>query len=84
VTRETTNLASVYESTFKSTNAVNDERNDLFPELGQLQDHPETKYSKNTEEEDLSYGISSKYIIKLRKPQASIDLNLPAPVEEYP
>jgi hypothetical protein len=28
--------------------------------------------------------LSSKYEIKLRKPQASIDLNLPAPVEEHP
>jgi hypothetical protein len=35
-------------------------------------------------EEDLSTGLSSKYEIKLRKPQASIDLNLPAPVEEHP
>jgi hypothetical protein len=28
--------------------------------------------------------LSSKYEIKLRKPQASIDLNLPSLVEEHP
>jgi hypothetical protein len=83
VTRETTKSASISESTFKGTYAVNDERSDLFPELDQLQDLPETRDSERIEEEDLSIGLSSKYVIKLRKPQASIDLNLPAPVEEY-
>ena len=84
VTRATTNSTSVFESTFKGIDAVNDERNDLFPELDQLQDLPETRDSKRIEEEYLSFGISSKYIIKLRKPQDSIDLNLPATIQEYP
>ena len=84
MTRETTKSTSVFESMFKGTNVVNDERNDLFPELDQLQDLPETRDSGNIEEEDVSPGLSSKYVIKIRKPKASIDLNLPTPVEEYP
>jgi hypothetical protein len=46
-----------------------------------LQDIPEIKESESFEEEDLSTRLSSKYEIKIRKSQASIDLNLPAPVE---
>jgi hypothetical protein len=49
-----------------------------------MQDLPETKDFDSTKDEDLSSRISSKYAIKLRKPQATIDLNLLAPVEEYP
>jgi hypothetical protein len=84
MTRATTKSTSISEFVFKGTNAVYDDINDLFPELDQMQDLPETRDSDNTEDEDLISGISSKYVIKLRKPQASIDLNLPAPVEEYP
>jgi hypothetical protein len=78
---ETTKSGSISESTFKGTDAANDERNDLFPKLDQLQDLPETKDSESTEEEDLSTGLSSKYVIKLRKPQDLIDLNIPILVE---
>jgi len=84
VNRDTTKSTLVSESTFKGIDAVNDERNDLFLELDQLQDLPKTKDSESTDEEDLSIGLSSKYVIKLRKPQALIDLNLHDPVEEYP
>jgi len=84
MTRETTKLVSVVESVFKGTDAVYDDINDLFPELNQMQDLPETIYFDNTEDEDLSFGLSSKYVIKWRKPQASIYLNLPTHVEEYP
>jgi hypothetical protein len=84
MTRETTKLVSVSESVFKGTDAVYDDINDLFPKLNQLKDIPEIRESKISKEEDLNTGLSSKYEIKLRKPQASIDLNLPAPVEEHP
>jgi len=62
MTRATTKSALVSESIFKDTNAVYDDINDLFPELDQMQDLPETRDSDNTEDEDLSSGISSKYI----------------------
>jgi hypothetical protein len=84
MTRETTKSDSVSESVFKGTDAAYDDINDLFSEPDQMQDLPETRDSDSTEDEDLSYGLSSKYVIKLRKPQAAIDLNLPTPVEEYP
>jgi hypothetical protein len=84
MTRETKKSTSVSESIFKGTNVVNDERNDIFLELDQLQDLLETRDSDITKEEDLSFGLSSKYVIKLIKPQASIDLNLPSLVEEHP
>jgi hypothetical protein len=48
VTRETTKSTSVYESTFKGTNTINDDKNDLFPEIDQLQDLPETRDSEIT------------------------------------
>ena len=82
VTRETTRSVSVTESTLKGT--YDDEKNYSFPERHQLQDVPETIESESTKEEDISIGLSSKYEIKLKKPQASIDLNLPSPVEEHP
>ena len=67
MTRETTKSASVSESTFKGTDAINDEKNDLFPEIDQLQDLPETRDSERIEEEDISTRVSSKYEIRLRK-----------------
>jgi DNA polymerase sigma len=84
VTRETTKSTSISESVFKGTDVVYDDKDDLFAEPDQMQDLPETRDSDSTEDEDHSSGLSSKYMIKLRKPQAAIDLNLPAPVEEYP
>jgi hypothetical protein len=35
-------------------------------------------------DDDHSSGLSSRYQIKLREPKATIDLNKPAPVEEFP
>jgi hypothetical protein len=84
VTRETTKSASIFEFVFKGTDAVYDDRDDLFAEPDQMQDLPKTRDYDSTEDEDISSGLSSKYVIKLRKPQAAIDLNLPAPIEEYP
>jgi len=62
VTRETTKSTSVSESIFKGTNAIYDDRNNLFLELDQMQDLLETRDSDNTEDEYLSFGLSSKYI----------------------
>jgi hypothetical protein len=84
MTRETTKLASVSESVFKGTDVGYDDRDDLFAKPDQMQDPPETIDFDSNEDEDLSSGLSSKYVIKLRKLQATIDLNLPTPVEEYP
>jgi hypothetical protein len=84
VTKATTKSASIFESVFKGTDVVYDDIDDLFAEPDQMQDLSETRDSDSTEDEDLSSRLSSKYVIKLRKPQAAIDLNLPAPVEEYP
>jgi len=47
-------------------------QNELFPETNQLQDLPETRDSKSTEEEDFSIGLYSKYKIKLRYAQTSL------------
>jgi hypothetical protein len=84
VTRATTKSASVFEFVFKGIDAAYDDINDVFSELDQMQYLPKTRDSDSTKDEDLSSGLSSKYVIKLRKPQAMIDLNLPALVEEYP
>jgi hypothetical protein len=84
VTRATTKSTSISEYVFKGTNVVYDDIDDLFAEPDHMQDLPETIDSDSTEDEDHSSGLSSKYMIKLRNPQAAIDLNLPAPVEEYP
>jgi hypothetical protein len=35
-------------------------------------------------DDDHSSGLASRYQIKLREPKASIDLNKPAPAEEFP
>ena len=83
MTRATTKSTSVSKSVLKGTDVIYDDKDDIFVEPDQMQDLPETIDSDSTEDEDLSYGLSSKYVIKLRKPQAAIDLNLPAPVEEY-
>jgi len=50
---------------------------DQFPDL------PEAMDSDNSDD-DHSLELSSRYQIKLRKPQAAIELNKPAPVEEFP
>jgi hypothetical protein len=84
VTRETTRSTSKSESVFRGTGVVSDDKDDPFAEPDQIPDLPETRDSDSTEDEDHSSGLSSRYRIKLRKPQAAIDLNLPAPVEEYP
>jgi hypothetical protein len=84
VARATTKSTSISEFLFKYTNVVHDDRDDIFVEPDQMRDLQETIDSNRTEDEDHSSVLSSKYMIKLRNPQASIDLNLPAPVEEYP
>jgi hypothetical protein len=82
MTRASTKSTSVSESVFNGTNAVYDDKDDLEP--NQMQYLLETRDYDSTEDADLSSILSSKYMIKLRKPQVAIDLNLPAPVEEYP
>jgi hypothetical protein len=84
VTRETTRSTSKFESVFRGTGVVSDDKDDPFAEPDQIPDLPDTRDSDSTEDEDHSSVLSSRYRIKLRKPQAAIDLNLPAPVEEYP
>jgi hypothetical protein len=47
-------------------------KNELFLEIDQLQDLPETKDLESTEEENISTGLSSKYKIKLINPRTSL------------
>jgi hypothetical protein len=68
---------------FKGIDVVYEEKDDLFAEPDQMQELLETKDFDSIEDEDHSSGLSSKNVIKLRNPQASIDLNLPTPIEEY-
>jgi hypothetical protein len=84
VTRETTRSNSKYESMFRGTGVVSDDKDDPFAKPNQITDLPETRDYDRINDEDHSSGLSSRYIIKLRKPEAAIDLNQPAPVEEYP
>jgi hypothetical protein len=84
VTRASTESTSISESVFKGTYVVYNDIDDIFAEPDQMRDLPETRDSDSTKDEYYSSVLSSKYMIKLRKPQAAIDLNLFAPVEEYP
>jgi len=84
VTRESTKSTSIFEYVFKGTNVVYDDIDDLFAEPDHMQDLPETKDFDRSEYEYHIFVLSSKYMIKLRNPQAAIDLNLHAPVEECP
>ena len=79
----TTKSPSVTESTFKGTYEIDDEKNDPFPKIDQLQDFPKIEKSKSVEGEGFGSGSYSKYEIKLRKPRTSIDLILPSPIEEH-
>ena len=68
---------------FRGIGVVFDDKDDPFAEPYQIPNLPDTWDSDSIEDEDHSSGLSSRYIIKLRKPEATIDLNQPAPVEEY-
>jgi hypothetical protein len=48
-----------------------------------ISDMPEAMDSTSSDEEHNS-GLASRYQVKLREPKVSIDLNEPAPAEEFP
>jgi hypothetical protein len=83
VTRATTR-SSKSEVVFRGTGVVSDDKDYPSADPYQILDLPETRDSDRTDDEYHSSGLSSRYRIKLRKPQAAIDLNQPAPIEEFP
>jgi hypothetical protein len=83
VTRATTR-SSKYEAVFRGIGVVSNDQDDPYVEPNQIPDLPETRELDSTDDEDHSSGLYSRYQIKLRKPQDAIDLNQPAPVEEFP
>ena len=82
MTRET-NKSSKYEVVFKSTGGVFDDKDYHSIDLDQIPDLLEARDEYSNDDEVDSSELSSRYQIKLRKPQAAIDLNKPAPVEEF-
>jgi hypothetical protein len=82
MTRETTR-SSKDEAVFKGTGGVSDDKDYHSADPDQIPDLPEARDSDSSDD-DHSSELSSRYQIKLRKPQAAIDLNKPAPVEEFP
>jgi hypothetical protein len=59
---------------------------DYIPETEELQDVQEMKISKSVEAEEIVGGSSSKghkYEFRVKNPKFSIDLNRPAPDEDY-
>ena len=79
ITRSTTKSSKV-ETMFKGTGGVSDDKDYLSVDP----DLPKTMDSDSTDDEVHSSGLSSRYQIKLRNPQATIDLNQPTPVEKFP
>ena len=68
---------------FKGTDGISDDKDyhpvdpDQFPDLPEAMD-------SDSSDDNHSLEPSSRYQIKLRKPQAAIDLNKPAPAKEFP
>jgi hypothetical protein len=59
---------------------------DYFPETTELKDVQEMQISKGVEVEEIVGGSSSKghkYEFRVKKPKFSIELNRPAPDEDY-
>jgi hypothetical protein len=82
ITRATTRSSKV-EALFKGTGGISDDK-DYHPEdSDQIPDIPEAMESDSSDD-DHSSELSSRYQIKLREPKAAIDLNKPAPAEEFP
>jgi hypothetical protein len=82
ITRETTR-SSKAEALFKGTGGISDDKDYHSADPDQIPDLPEAMDSDSSDD-DHSSELSSRYQIKLRKPQAAIDLNKPAPAEEFP
>jgi hypothetical protein len=68
---------------FKGTSGISDDKDYHSADQDQLPNLIEAMDSDNSDD-DHSLELSSRYQIKLRKPQAAIELNKPAPVEEFP
>jgi hypothetical protein len=82
ITRATTRLSRV-EALFKGTGRIY-ENKDYHPvDSDQIPDIPEAMDSDSSDD-DHSSGLASRYQIKLREPKVAIDLNKPAPAEEFP
>ena len=82
ITRETTR-SSKYEALFKGTGGVSDDKDCHFADPNQIPDLLEAR-DLDSYDDDHNSKLSSRYQIKLRKPQDVIDLNKPAPAEEFP
>jgi hypothetical protein len=68
---------------FKGTGGIYDDKDYRSTDPDQIPDLPKVMNSDSSDD-DHSSELSSRYQIKLRKPQAAIDLNKPAPAEEFP
>jgi len=82
VTRATTRL-SRDEAIAKGTNRTFGNKESNPVDSDHISNIPEAMESTSSDD-DQSSGLASTYQIKLREPKASIDLNKPAPAEEFP
>jgi hypothetical protein len=82
ITRETTR-SSKFEAFFKFIGGVSDEKDYHSTYPNHILDLPEARDSDSYDDDHIS-KLSSRYQIKLRKPQAVIDLAKLALAEEFP
>jgi hypothetical protein len=82
VTRATTRLSRAKASA-KGISRVPENKESNLVDSKHISDMPEAMNSASSDEEHSS-GLASRYQIKLREPKVAIDLNEPAPAEEFP
>jgi hypothetical protein len=82
VTRATTRLSRA-EALAKGTSRISENKESSPVDSDHISDIPEAMDSTSSDD-DHSSGLASRYQIKLREPKAAIDLNKPAPAEEFP
>jgi hypothetical protein len=82
ITRATTRISRV-EALSKGTSRISKNKDDHHVDSDQISDILEAMDS-NSSDDDHSSGLASRYQIKLREPKAAINLNRPAPAEEFP
>jgi hypothetical protein len=82
VTRATTRLAKAKEIA-KGISEIPENKKGYLVDSDHISDMPEAMDSTSSDEEHNS-GLVSKYQVKLREPKVSINLNEPAPSEEFP
>jgi hypothetical protein len=78
-----TTRSSRAEALFKGTGGISEDKHYHPVDSDQIPDIPEAM-DLDSSDDDHSSELSFRYQIKLREPKAAIDMNKPAPAEEFP